>query len=86
MTSWEGKRRVIACAFDRSGSWLDVGCANGLLMETLEAWVAESGHRIEPYGLELSQRIAERARKRLPRWATRSLDRECDEVRAADSV
>ena len=71
MTSWEGKRRVIARAFDRPGSWLDVGCANGLLMETLAAWVAESGHRIEPYGLELSERIAERARKRLPYWATR---------------
>jgi SAM-dependent methyltransferase len=71
MTSWEGKRRVIARAFDRPGNWLDVGCANGLLMETLAAWVAESGHRIEPYGLELSNRIAERARKRLPHWATR---------------
>ena len=72
MTSWEPKRRVIACAFDRAGNWLDVGCANGLLMETLAAWVGERGHRIEPYGLELSNRIAERARKRLPHWATRS--------------
>jgi SAM-dependent methyltransferase len=71
MSSWEGKRRVIARAFDRPGSWLDVGCANGLLMETLAAWVAEQGHRIEPYGIELSNRIAERARKRLPHWATR---------------
>ena len=71
MTSWEGKRRVIARAFDRPGRWLDVGCANGLLMETLAAWVAESGHHIEPYGLELSPRIAERARKRLPHWASR---------------
>lgn len=71
MTSWEGKRRVIARAFDRAGSWIDVGCANGLLMETLAAWVAQSGHCIEPYGLELSERIAARARKRLPHWATR---------------
>lgn len=71
MTSWEGKRRVIARAFDREGNWLDVGCANGLLMETLAVWVAEGGHCIEPYGLELSERIAERARKRLPYWATR---------------
>jgi len=71
MTSWEGKRRVIARAFDRPGRWLDIGCANGLLMETLAAWVAERGHRIEPYGLDLSNRIAERARKRLPHWATR---------------
>ncbi len=71
MTSWEAKRRVIARAFDRDGTWLDVGCANGLLMETLTAWVAEDGHRIEPYGLDLSDRIADRARKRLPHWASR---------------
>ncbi|MFZ0660622.1 MAG: class I SAM-dependent methyltransferase [Candidatus Binataceae bacterium] len=71
MASWEAKRRVIACAFDRDGIWLDVGCANGLLMETLVAWVAQDGHRIEPYGLDLSDRIAHRARVRLPHWAAR---------------
>jgi len=71
MSNWEGKRRVLAHAFDRDGTWLDVGCANGLLMETLTAWVAENGHRIEPYGLDLSRRIADRARKRLPLWAAR---------------
>jgi hypothetical protein len=31
---WERRRRVIG-AIDRDGSILDVGCANGLLMETL---------------------------------------------------
>lgn len=71
MAKWEAKRRVIASAFDRSGTWLDIGCANGLLMETLAAWVAEKGHRVEPYGLDLSGRIAERARIRLPHWAAR---------------
>lgn len=71
MVTWERKRRVIARAFDRAGTWLDVGCANGLLMETLTAWAADDGHRIEPYGLDLSQRIADRARMRLPHWAAR---------------
>ena len=71
MAKWEAKRRAIAGAFDRSGTWLDVGCANGLLMETLTAWVAEKGHRVEPYGLDLSERIAERARRRFPHWAAR---------------
>lgn len=71
MVTWERKRRVIARAFDRAGTWLDVGCANGLLMETMVAWAAEDGHRIEPYGLDLSDRIANRARKRLPHWASR---------------
>ncbi len=71
MARWEAKRRVIASAFDRSGTWLDIGCANGFLMETLTAWLAEKGHRVEPYGLDLSGRIAERARIRLPHWAAR---------------
>lgn len=71
MQHWEARRRVLARAFDRDGNWLDVGCANGLLMETLSAWVAENGHRVEPYGLDLSERIAETARRRIPRWADR---------------
>ena len=71
MAQWEAKRRVIASAFDRNGKWLDVGCANGLLMETLTAWVAEKRRRVEPYGLDLSERIAERARERLPQWSAR---------------
>jgi 2-polyprenyl-3-methyl-5-hydroxy-6-metoxy-1,4-benzoquinol methylase len=68
---WERKRRVLANAFDHDGTWLDVGCANGLLMETLTRWTAESGLRIEPFGLDLSARIAEVARRRLPHWADR---------------
>jgi hypothetical protein len=64
-------RRMLASAFDRDGTWLDIGCANGLLMETLTRWTAEKGVRIEPYGLDLSARIVEAARARLPQWADR---------------
>ena len=71
MARWEARRRVIADAFDHDGVWLDVGCANGLLMATLTRWVAEKGHTIEPYGLELSPRIAERARVRYPQSSDR---------------
>ena len=68
---WEKQRRVLATAFDHDGTWLDVGCANGLLMETLAQWTAERGLRVEPYGLDLSAPIADAARRRLPRWADR---------------
>jgi hypothetical protein len=68
---WERKRRLLVGAFDHDGSWLDVGCANGLLMETLSTWASEKRLRVEPYGLELSPRIAEAARLRLPHWADR---------------
>ncbi|MGH2530824.1 MAG: class I SAM-dependent methyltransferase [Thermomicrobiales bacterium] len=68
---WERRRRVIADTLDRDGTLLDVGCANGLLMETLVEWAGESGVRIEPYGLDISPKLAALARARLPGWADR---------------
>jgi SAM-dependent methyltransferase len=65
---WEAGRRPIARAIDREGSFLDVGCANGYLIEYLVRWTP---HHIEPYGLELAPAVAELARKRLPQWAER---------------
>jgi hypothetical protein len=58
-------------AVDRDGTFLDVGCANGLLMESVAAWAAEDGFQVEPYGLELIESLAALARRRLPRWADR---------------
>jgi 2-polyprenyl-3-methyl-5-hydroxy-6-metoxy-1,4-benzoquinol methylase len=40
---WERARRPIVQAVDRDGTFLDVGCANGLLMESVTAWAAEDG-------------------------------------------
>lgn len=68
---WERGRRPIVTAIDRDGTFLDVGCANGLLMESVVAWAARDGHRVEPSGLDLSPALAAVARRRLPRWADR---------------
>jgi SAM-dependent methyltransferase len=65
---WEAARRPIVDAIDRDGSFLDVGCANGYLLESLVRWCP---HRIEPYGLDFSPRLVELARERLPQWADR---------------
>lgn len=67
---WE-RRRVIVEAVDHDGSFLDIGCANGLLMETMAAWAEARGHHIEPYGLDISPKLAALARTRLPRWKDR---------------
>jgi SAM-dependent methyltransferase len=67
-TRWEAGRRPITEAIDRAGTFLDVGCASGHLMESVARW---SPHRIEPYGLELVPALAELARRRLPQWAER---------------
>ena len=71
MERWALGRRPIVEAVDRGGTFLDVGCANGLLMETLTRWAGERGHPIEPYGLDLSERLSSLARARYPRWADR---------------
>jgi SAM-dependent methyltransferase len=68
---WERGRRVIVDAVDGDGTFLDVGCANGLLMESVRTWAAERGHAVEPYGLDASPGLSELARARLPRWAER---------------
>jgi SAM-dependent methyltransferase len=69
--SWELARRPIASAIHRSGSFLDIGCASGLLMECVVRWTAEAGHRVEPYGLDISEKLVELSRRRLPAWKDR---------------
>ena len=70
-TAWRQARRHITEAVMASGTFLDVGCANGLLMESVAAWCAERGLTVEPYGVDLSPALAGLARQRLPRWADR---------------
>jgi SAM-dependent methyltransferase len=65
---WEAARRPIVEALDRDGTFLDVGCANGLLMESVAEWAPVE---IEPYGVDFSAGLVELARRRLPKWADR---------------
>jgi trans-aconitate methyltransferase len=57
---------VVAEALDRPGTFLDVGCANGLLMDSVHRW-----RGVEPYGLDIAPELAELARRRYPHWADR---------------
>ncbi len=66
--SWEQARRTIAAAIDRDGTFLDVGCANGLLMESMVSWAREDGFHLDPYGLDMSAALVRLARRRLPQW------------------
>jgi SAM-dependent methyltransferase len=65
---WEWGRSLVADAIDRDGSFLDVGCANGYLMECLPRWTSFA---VEPYGLDISPELVDLARSRLPQWADR---------------
>jgi SAM-dependent methyltransferase len=70
-THWTQARGLIADAIDRDGTFLDVGCASGYLMECVQRWARERGWTIEPYGLDIAPELAELARSRLPQWTDR---------------
>ncbi|HEU4326665.1 MAG TPA: class I SAM-dependent methyltransferase [Roseiflexaceae bacterium] len=63
---WETLRRPVADCIERPGAFLDIGCANGFLLECCMAWTAERGIMIDPYGVDLSSRLIALARQRLP--------------------
>lgn len=69
--AWRLARYHITEGITAAGTFLDVGCANGLLMESVVTWCAERGVHVEPYGVDLGPRLIELARQRLPQWADR---------------
>lgn len=70
-TDWKWSRELILDVFPSAATFLDVGCANGYLMESVHRWGRERGIDVEPYGLDISWRIAALARNRLPHWRDR---------------
>jgi RimJ/RimL family protein N-acetyltransferase/SAM-dependent methyltransferase len=70
-TTWEASRGFISATLHKSGTFLDAGCANGILMESVQRWGAARGLTIEPYGLDIVPEFVDLARHRLPHWADR---------------
>jgi SAM-dependent methyltransferase len=67
---WAALRKPIADCLEHSGSFLDIGCANGYLLESCLAWTAERNIVLEPYGIDLSPRLVALAQRRLPLFAS----------------
>ena len=65
---WVACRKPIADCIEKSGSFLDIGCANGYLLECILKWTAARNINIIPYGLDLSEKLTELARQRLSQY------------------
>lgn len=63
---WEALRKPIADCMTAVGTFLDIGCANGYLIECIIRWTQERGLLIDAYGLDISEKLAALARQRLP--------------------
>jgi len=48
---------------------MDIGCANGLLLESVASWCGERGLRLVPHGIDLVSELVALARERHPMHA-----------------
>jgi len=68
---WEWSRGLVADAITHDGKFLDIGCANGLLMQSVERWAADANHKVEAYGVDIAPELVQAAGRRLPQHAER---------------
>lgn len=81
---WKRIRRFITKAIHKDGTFLDIGCANGFLMQCLMHW---SEYSITPYGIDNREEAIESAKKLLPGYSDhfQCLDGDrLDQLEAAD--
>ena len=67
---WRMERELVLDAVSGHGDFLDVGCANGHLLECLVKWALERDIRLTPYGVDFGAELIALAQKRLPKYGT----------------
>ena len=67
---WRAEREPLLNAVDADGDYLDVGCANGYLLECLVEWGRERGLSLTPHGVDIGPKLIQTAKRRLPQFAT----------------
>lgn len=67
---WKNERGIILDTVTENGSFLDIGCANGYLLECLVDWAKLKGVTLTPYGVDMGPRLIELAQQRFPQYAS----------------
>ena len=65
---WRAERAPILEAIPTNGDLLDIGCANGHLLECLVQWGSELDLALTPFGMDCSVALIALARQRLPNY------------------
>lgn len=60
---WEEKRKFIADLIETNGTILDVGCANGFLLRSLQEW---TGRKLTPFGFDVLPSLISDAQELFP--------------------
>ena len=63
---WRAERSPLLKAIDGDGDFLDLGCANGYMVESVVGWAGERGLKLKPHGLDLNPRLLLKAMRRFP--------------------
>jgi SAM-dependent methyltransferase len=66
---WRTERELVLDAIADDGDVLDVGCANGYLLECLVRWGHERQRHLTPYGVDYGAHLIALAQQRLPQYA-----------------
>ncbi|UCD16480.1 MAG: class I SAM-dependent methyltransferase [Candidatus Zixiibacteriota bacterium] len=65
---WRAEREPILDAILTDGDLLDVGCANGYLLDCLVRWGGERALELTPYGLDCGAGLIALAKRRFPQY------------------
>jgi hypothetical protein len=55
-------------SIEKDGTFCDIGCANGHLLEMIHKWISGTGINLQMFGVDISEGLIELAQKRLPHW------------------
>ena len=63
---WRAERSPLLEAIDGDGDFLDLGCTNGYLLQSVVSWADERGLRLNPHGVDMNARLSMEAMRRFP--------------------
>ncbi|MDP1852643.1 MAG: methyltransferase domain-containing protein [Candidatus Omnitrophota bacterium] len=63
---WRKAREVILEGVHKDGTFLDVGCANGILLRDLCIWAQEKGITLIPFGIDISKELVGECKEKIP--------------------